>query len=78
MHKNDKYIKRVNSSRNKDGADGLMLENYVDYWLDANGVLVRMDYFSRDSITIDDVSDEISQLYIFELLDYNNPEIADF
>ena len=78
VHKNDKYIKRVNSSRNKDGADGLMLENYVDYWLDANGVLVRMDYFSRDSITIDDVSDEISQLYIFELLDYNNPEIADF
>lgn len=78
MHKNDKYIKRVNSSRNKDGADGLMLENYVDYWLDANGVLVRMDYFSRDSITIDEVSDEISQLYIFELLDYNNPEIADF
>lgn len=78
VHKNDKYIKRVNSSRNKDGADGLMLENYVDYWLDANGVLVRMDYFSRDSITIDEVSDEISQLYIFELLDYNNPEIADF
>ncbi|MCX4266006.1 MAG: hypothetical protein OSJ64_04225, partial [Firmicutes bacterium] len=37
VHKNDKYIKRVNSSRNKDGADGLMLENYVDYWLDANG-----------------------------------------
>lgn len=78
VHKNDKYIKRVNSSRSKDGADGLMLENYVDYWLDASGVLVRMDYFSRDSITLDEASDEIEQLYVFELLDYNNPEIADF
>lgn len=105
VHKNDKYIKRVNSSRSKDGADGLMLENYVDYWLDANGVLVRMEYFSRDSITIDlgdgetaggendasqadnavgdtaeneKISDEIEQLYVFELLDYNNPEIANF
>lgn len=78
VHKNDKYIKRVNSSRSKDGADGLMLEHYVDYWLDSAGVLVRMDYFSRDSITVDEVSDEITQLYIFEMLDYNNPEIADF
>lgn len=78
VHKNDKYISRANKNRSKDGADGLMLENYVDYWLDASGVLVRMDYFSRDSITVDEVSDTIQQLYVFEMLDYNNDEIADF
>ena len=78
MHKNDKYISRANKSRSKDGADGLMLENYVDYWLNKDGLLVRMDYFSRDSIIVDEVSDTISQLYVFELLDYNKEEIADF
>ncbi len=55
-----------------------MLENYVDYWLNKDGLLVRMDYFSRDSIIVDEVSDTISQLYVFELLDYNKEEIADF
>lgn len=78
VHKNDKYISRANKSRSKDGADGLMLENYVDYWLNKDGLLVRMDYFSRDSIIVDEVSDTISQLYVFELLDYNKEEIADF
>ena len=60
------------------GIDGLMLENYVDYWLNKDGLLVRMDYFRRDSIIVDEVSDTISQLYVFELLDYNKEEIADF
>ena len=52
--------------------------NDVDYWLNKDGLLVRMDYFSRDSIIVDEVSDTISQLYVFELLDYNKEEIADF
>ena len=51
VHKSAKYIGRVNSTRGRDGAEGEMLENYVDYWLDEAGVLVRMDYVSRDELT---------------------------
>lgn len=95
VHKSVKYIDRVNSTRERDGAEGEMLENYVDYWLDASGVLVRMDYFSRDQLTYipaiendrgemvvdpsgEVVKDILNQTYIFELLEYNDPAIADF
>ena len=84
--KSEKYIERVNSSRDKDGADGIMLSSYVDYWLDAAGVLVRMDYVSRDAVTQvvgadengeggETLEDTINQKYTFELMDYNDPEI---
>lgn len=49
--KSDKYVERVNQSRSKHGADGIMLESYVDYWLNAEGILVRMEYFSRDAVS---------------------------
>lgn len=95
VHKNEKYIDRVNSTRGRDGAEGVMLENYVDYWLDEAGVLVRMDYVSRDELTYtpgtvndegefvpdpqaETVTDVLNQTYIFELLAYNDPEIATF
>jgi hypothetical protein len=78
VHKNEKYVSRVNSSRGKDGGDGTMLENYVDYWIDDAGVLVRMDYVSRDDVVYEDVEDVINQSYVFELVGYNDPEIADF
>ncbi len=84
--KSEKYIERVNSSRDKDGADGIMLSSYVDYWLDAGGVLVRMDYVSRDTVTQvvgadengeggETIEDTINQKYIFELTEYNDPAI---
>lgn len=90
-----KYMERVNSTRGRDGAEGVMLDGYVDYWLDAEGVLVRMDYVSRDEISytplienengemVEDpnaetVTDILDQKYIFEILAYNDPEIADF
>lgn len=84
VYKNEKYINRVNSSRSKNGADGLMLENYVDYWLDGAGVLVRMDYVSRDAISQTDeagntlAEDILRQQYSFCLVSYNQPENAEF
>ncbi len=84
--KNAKYIDRVNSSRDKDGADGIMLSGYVDYWLNEDGLLVRMDYESRDSVTQtvgadengaggETLQDTIEQLYRFDLTEYNDPAI---
>ncbi len=83
--KSEKYIERVNSSRDKDGADGIMLSSYVDYWLDEAGVLVRMDYVSRDAVTQvigadengeggETLEDVINQKYVFELSDYEQKE----
>lgn len=84
--KSDKYIDRVNQSRNKNDADGIMLNSYVDYWLDANGVLVKMDYVSRDTVSetvgADEsgeggevVEDVINQRYLFEMVSYNDGSI---
>lgn len=77
VYKNDKYISRVNRSRNKGGADGKMLEHYVDYWLDETGVLVRMDYVSRDAVSQTDeegnvlAEDILQQHYSFVMESYN-------
>lgn len=83
--KSEKYIGRVNSSRGKNGADGVMLSSYVDYWLNAEGVLVRMDYVSRDTVTQvigadengeggETLEDVINQKYIFELSEYEQKQ----
>lgn len=85
--KSDKYVERVNQSRNKHDADGTMLSGYVDYWLDENGMLVKMDYVSRDNVTetvgADEngeggevVEDVINQRYLFEMVGYNDDSIA--
>lgn len=84
--KSDNYVKRVNESRNKHDADGTMLSSYVDYWLDENGVLVKMDYVSRDTVSqtvgADEngeggtlVEDVINQRYLFELGKYDDEAI---
>lgn len=84
--KSDKYVERVNQSRGKHGADGQMLSGYVDYWLDEAGVLVRMDYVSRDAVVQvvgadengeggETIEDTINQHYLFELVSYNDDTI---
>lgn len=84
--KSDKYVERVNSSRGKHGAEGTMLSSYVDYWLDEAGVLVRMDYVSRDAVSElvgadengeggETVEDVINQKYVFEMVAYNDDSI---
>lgn len=75
VYKSDNYIERTNKTRKKEEVDGTMLEHYVDYWLDADGVLVRMNYVSRDDMTYEGKQDTVHQSYLFEMLDYNNPEI---
>lgn len=85
--KSDKYVERVNQSRNKHETDGTMLSGYVDYWLDENGVLVKMDYVSRDAVTEtvgadengeggESVEDVINQRYLFELVKYDDESIV--
>lgn len=84
--KSDTYVERVNQSRAKHETDGTMLSSYVDYWLDASGVLVKMDYVSRDGVTetigADEngeggeiVEDVINQRYLFEMVSYDDDSI---
>lgn len=86
--KSDKYVERVNQSRTKHETDGTMLSSYVDYWLDAAGVLVKMDYVSRDAVTEivgadengeggEAVEDVINQRYLFEMVTYNDNAITE-
>lgn len=86
--KSDKYVERVNQSRAKHKTDGTMLSSYVDYWLDASGVLVKMDYVSRDEVTETvgadengeggtEVEDVINQRYLFEIMTYNDESITE-
>lgn len=85
--RSDNYVKRANSVREKYETDGIMLSGYLDYWIDENGVLVKMVYASRDAVTETvgadengeggtEVSDVINQTYLFEMVTYNDDSIA--
>lgn len=75
--KSDSYVSQVNDDRETQGGTLVMLESYVDYWLDEAGIVVKMDYVSRDAQG-DSETEILYQSYFFEMLDYNNPDIADF
>lgn len=77
VYKSDSYVSQVNEDRETQGGTLVMLESYVDYWLDEAGIVVKMDYVSRDAQG-DSETEILYQSYFFEMLDYNNPEIADF
>lgn len=85
--RSDNYVKRANNVREKYETDGIMLSGYVDYWIDENGVLVKMNYVSRDTVTETvgadengeggtEVTDVINQSYLFEMVSYNDDSIA--